>query len=531
MNKPLKIVAKLSLFYLAILLNANLSAQTPPPGPPGPIPTDDEVLEVMGNLMGLYMPFFGDLKAEELPAVFDGMRRFALNEGTLSSYHELADEALGLLWDRDKMKEEFPQRQTLPYQGGESIYVAYGYNQSKELELHFLRSSDLQPLFKGMSRVVDGMGNHPRLSSLSRAAENLFSARKLERLDILLQEADAYLEEIDQSGQYQISKSGLRYQILNPGNDERVDLGQYSEERVLVDYSLYMSDGTLLESSEDSNWGPSIRPFMKEALGLVGLGGQINLVVHPEVGYGLESTVDSIPDGAVLLYNISIEDLGDHIPFPLPPDDIINPPPPPGFGTSFLRISSSAQAAQGNGEVVMVDIEASGHWYFFASEDGNNAASWVSVDYTLSSEEQLALRIAPNTQSGPRAVSLQIGLIPDGRSQVLEITQEAGTLWQGARESDGWIGSDWFGWFAAQEYPGVQHLEHGYLFLYGNDPSSFHYFDVGLNSYFWTGETLYPWIYRFGQDQGWYYYFRGGAPGERWFYKVEDGSYIIEGNM
>jgi formylglycine-generating enzyme required for sulfatase activity len=84
-------------------------------------------------------------------------------------------------------------------------------------------------------------------------------------------------------------------------------------------------------------------------------------------------------------------------------------------------------------------------------------------------------------------------------------------------QPEGWFHHDWFGWFKDQGNGWIYHAEHQAQYAVGTSTGSFHLFDLGTESWFWTSEATYPYIYKFGRNAGWYWYYRNCYPGERWF--------------
>ncbi|MEX0331972.1 MAG: PEP-CTERM sorting domain-containing protein [Puniceicoccaceae bacterium] len=96
---------------------------------------------------------------------------------------------------------------------------------------------------------------------------------------------------------------------------------------------------------------------------------------------------------------------------------------------------------------------------------------------------------------------------------------------------DDWHASDWYGWFNAVYYPLMWHAEHGWQTCSGGSPQSVMFYDHGLQVWTWTSSTSYPFIYRFGDQPGWLFYFKGCQPGERWFYDYTIGNHINEASI
>ena len=94
--------------------------------------------------------------------------------------------------------------------------------------------------------------------------------------------------------------------------------------------------------------------------------------------------------------------------------------------------------------------------------------------------------------------------------------------------SDGWR---YFGWFKGFKPAGanwIYHGRHGWLYTLGADTSSLFLWDVALGRWMFTNETAYPWIYAYGPDGGWVFFFEGGRPGSRYFKRGDNGQTLSE---
>lgn len=98
--------------------------------------------------------------------------------------------------------------------------------------------------------------------------------------------------------------------------------------------------------------------------------------------------------------------------------------------------------------------------------------------------------------------------------------------------SGDWANTPWFGWFYAKNYPYVQHLQHGWLYLQapGGAGTSLQFFDSQLG-WAWTSQPAWPWIYFFGSgavSPGWYRYgFGSVGSGGRWFYSMPASGWVL----
>lgn len=106
--------------------------------------------------------------------------------------------------------------------------------------------------------------------------------------------------------EFDSTESGIFYALENPGiGDPPTDTST-----VTVDYTLYLVDGTLVESTivngEPSTFevGKVIEGW-KESLKLMGVTGKGTFVIPSGLGYGLRS-VNGLPRNSILVFDIEI---------------------------------------------------------------------------------------------------------------------------------------------------------------------------------------------------------------------------------
>lgn len=109
-------------------------------------------------------------------------------------------------------------------------------------------------------------------------------------------------------------------------------------------------------------------------------------------------------------------------------------------------------------------------------------------------------------------------------SFTLDLTDSISSgLWAEAdRYANGWSSLPWFGYFMELEDSWIYHLEHGYQYCMGESGEGIIVFDLAMQSWFWISDSLYPYFYKFGANEGWYWYYEGGIFGQRWFYRMVD---------
>ena len=61
-----------------------------------------------------------------------------------------------------------------------------------------------------------------------------------------------------------------------------------------------------------------------------------------------------------------------------------------------------------------------------------------------------------------------------------------------------WFRSDWFGDYNTKEAPWLFHSQHGFLYRFGESSNdNMFVYDEVLGAWWWTNETVYPFVYLF----------------------------------
>ncbi len=114
-------------------------------------------------------------------------------------------------------------------------------------------------------------------------------------------ESAAYLASVKKGNRkVKETPSGLLYEIITPGNKERIDDDGM---RVSVKYTMWTSDGTEIDSSGDEpvEFGlTQVITGFSEGVKLIGKGGKIKLWIPSDLGYGDRSMGSIGPNQALL---------------------------------------------------------------------------------------------------------------------------------------------------------------------------------------------------------------------------------------
>ena len=95
----------------------------------------------------------------------------------------------------------------------------------------------------------------------------------------------------------------------------------------------------------------------------------------------------------------------------------------------------------------------------------------------------------------------------------------------------GWRYYDWFKAFKPTGESWFYHGRHGWLYSVGDSTEGIFFWDVAMRRWYWTNESVYPWIYLFGPNEDWYFFHETGSPGSRYFNRGGRGAILMEGQL
>lgn len=181
------------------------------------------------------------------------------------------------------------------------------------------------------------------------------------------------------------------------------------------------------------------------------------------------------------------------------------------------------------------------HSWEWIDTDGDGTLTQQEIDsrsvFSISLENGI-LRIARNDTGDARirVTATGIGQTQSMDVYILGMNPEAlFTFPDSTIHRSGFISNDWYGWLAADDYPYIQHLNHGYqyvYFYYGDDPSqdAWYFYDFRSNSWLYTRPDYYPHLFAYARDS-WLWYVLGtgnGVDEQRWFFDYKLGDWILQ---
>lgn len=147
----------------------------------------------------------------------------------------------------------------------------------------------------------------------------------------------------------------------------------------------------------------------------------------------------------------------------------------------------------------------------------------------------LFLDVLPETPPGTYRLQVE-GTALGGSSEVAErdlvITAPEMPWYAGADElEDGWRYFDWFKAFKPEGENWIFHGRHGWLYVKAEATDRMFLWDGALGRWLFTNEDVYPWMYVYGPDEGWVFFFEGGRSGSRFFQRGDTGQIISEADL
>ncbi|WP_232107244.1 FKBP-type peptidyl-prolyl cis-trans isomerase [Gimesia alba] len=106
---------------------------------------------------------------------------------------------------------------------------------------------------------------------------------------------------------YLSTASGLKYKVIREGNDTKPG----PQDEVTVHYRGTLEDGSEFDSSYKRGQTISfplggVIPGWTEGLQLIGEGGEIELIIPSELGYGAQGSPPVIPPNATLHFRVEL---------------------------------------------------------------------------------------------------------------------------------------------------------------------------------------------------------------------------------
>ena len=103
-------------------------------------------------------------------------------------------------------------------------------------------------------------------------------------------------------------------------------------------------------------------------------------------------------------------------------------------------------------------------------------------------------------------------------------------IWDQAEAAEGYYSkhSDWYGYLNDDFFPVIDHEEHGVQYQFPVGLGEFYGYDFRLARWFYFSETMYPYVYMFGEPGTFLYFVEGTYSPYRWFWQPDTGFFQEE---
>ena len=193
---------------------------------------------------------------------------------------------------------------------------------------------DQENFLKGFMAAVKGDNpelDEEKLQAAMQALGDMLQAREKETAATNLEAGKKFLEENAKREGVITTASGLQYEVLEKGGDEKYVAPKEGEEaaekQFLVNYKGTLISGKEFDASPEGEPVPmtlQVVPGFKEALTTMPVGSKWKLFIPSELGYGEERRSADIGPNSVLIFELELEKIEDApapqggMPFPMP---------------------------------------------------------------------------------------------------------------------------------------------------------------------------------------------------------------------
>lgn len=174
---------------------------------------------------------------------------------------------------------------------------------------------DTDSLLRGIkdgmkNKIADDMSQQTVAPSLE-AFRDMLQERRAERAKNNLEAGKKFMAENAKKQGVTTTKSGLQYEVLEPGGDVKYDAKKFGDSPdAKVSYEGRLIDGTVFDKSEEPitfNVGRVV-PGFSEALKMMPVGAKWRVVIPADQAYG-EDGPGVIGPNATLIFDLKLEDL------------------------------------------------------------------------------------------------------------------------------------------------------------------------------------------------------------------------------
>ncbi|MBV1915077.1 MAG: FKBP-type peptidyl-prolyl cis-trans isomerase [Pseudomonadales bacterium] len=192
----------------------------------------------------------------------------------------------------------------------EQVSYFIGYKLGKNLTEQGIDELDYDSLWQGLLDARSELPGRYSEEQLLQAYDRYFEWKQLQKTQLEsenLEKAQQFLRANMASESIAVTTSGLQYRVMVTGQGELVDESDW----VRIRYQTKLADGTFISDSSATPagvWVPvaELIPAWKEALMLMPIGSRWMLYAGPELTFGSQPPLNSMPANAALVFDLEL---------------------------------------------------------------------------------------------------------------------------------------------------------------------------------------------------------------------------------
>lgn len=186
-----------------------------------------------------------------------------------------------------------------------------GWFEAQQFDAFEFTEAEKAALREGFIKGLAGKGGPDDEAAASMQLRNFMQQRmeiiRTQKAAMQIEKNEAFVKELEANAAIQKSESGLYYEIIESGDDQRATRA----DQVKVHYTGTLIDGTVFDSSVERGQPATfpvsgVVPGFAEGVQLVGKGGKVKLYIKPELGYGERGAGGAIPPNAFILFDVEM---------------------------------------------------------------------------------------------------------------------------------------------------------------------------------------------------------------------------------
>lgn len=196
-----------------------------------------------------------------------------------------------------------------------------GFSSGKQFAGHGLTANDLdtETFVKGLLSAFDTKTqvDEEKFKSTMQALGDVLQEREKAKAATNLEAGKKFLEENGKRDGVTTTKSGLQYEVLTKGGEEKYVApkeGEESNKQFLVNYKGSLIDGTQFDASPEGQPVPmtlGVIEGFKEALTTMPVGAKWKLFIPSELAYGEQRQGPDIAPNSVLVFELELVKIQD----------------------------------------------------------------------------------------------------------------------------------------------------------------------------------------------------------------------------